>query len=235
MCGRFTLRADGDALRAHFRLDRGAASGAEARPRYNIAPTQAIAVVRWNAAAQRRELVTQRWGLVPRWAAQAPPGAARPTGYINARAETLATKPAFREAFRQRRCLIPADGFYEWAPNGPRRQPWFIHRGDDGLFAFAGLWEEAATGGEAALASCTIITRAPLAALAALHDRMPAILAPADYATWLDPGVTDPEQLGAALSARALGLEIYPVTEQVNRPGSDGPECLQPLASPRAC
>ena len=129
MCGRFTLRKDSDALAAHFEVE-------DVHPipsRYNIAPTQAIPVIRVNLATGRRELVTMRWGLSPPWAE---PGALR---LINARAETLAAKPAFRDALRRRRCLIPADGFYEWQKLEKSKQPWFIHRKDDRLFAFASL------------------------------------------------------------------------------------------------
>ncbi|MGH9476828.1 MAG: SOS response-associated peptidase [Terriglobales bacterium] len=211
MCGRFTLRSDGNALAQHFELEGGLA-GAPPQARYNIAPTQAIAVVRLDPASGKREMVMTRWGLVPHWAKDRQP---LPT-LFNARAETLASKPAFRDAFRARRCLIPADGFYEWQAVGKAKQPWFVHQPDDGLFAFAGLWE-----GE----SCTIITRAPTPQMTALHDRMPAIPARTDYAAWLDPERTRPEDL-LPLLASPPELELYPVRPLVNRATADGAECV---------
>ncbi|MGH9486260.1 MAG: SOS response-associated peptidase [Terriglobales bacterium] len=211
MCGRFTLRSDGNALAQHFELDQALAA-ALPPPRYNIAPTQAIPVIRLDPATGQRQLVLQRWGLIPHWAKDRQPTPA----LFNARAETLAAKPAFREAFRFRRCLIPADGFYEWKAVGKGKQPWFVRQPGDGLFAFAGLWENA---------SCTIITRAPTRQLAPLHDRMPAIPPPGDYAAWLDPGLQRPEQL-LALLQRPPELEMYPVRPLVNRAATDGPECV---------
>ncbi len=243
MCGRFTLRSDGNALAQHFELD-AALAAALPPARYNIAPTQTIPVIRWNADSGKRELVMQRWGLVPHWAKDRKPLPA----LFNARAETLATRPAFREALRARRCLIPADGFYEWkavgkaltgtgphmaAPRhpldarpgwGPQepqpglrvKQPWFVHRPGDGLFAFAGLWE-----GE----TCTIITRTPTPQMAALHDRMPAIPTPGDYSAWLDPVRSRAEELLPLLD-HPPELEIYPVRPLVNRAAADGPECV---------
>jgi putative SOS response-associated peptidase YedK len=221
MCGRFTLRADGNALAQHFEIDDGLA-GASAQARYNIAPTQAIPVVRLSPNGGKRELARLRWGLVPPWAK---PGEPLPA-LFNARAETLDAKPAFRGAFRARRCLIPADGFYEWKPAVPgtapgsagRKQPWFVHRQGDGLFAFAGLWE-----GE----SCTIVTTAPTPQLKALHDRMPAFTPPENYAAWLDPAPLPPADRLALL--RPPGdLELYPVGLQVNRAAYDGPDCIAP-------
>jgi putative SOS response-associated peptidase YedK len=216
MCGRFTLRSDANALAQHFGLDESALAAGFPPPRYNIAPTQAIPVVRLDAASGRRELVVQRWGLVPHWAKDKQPLPA----LFNARAETLGAKPAFREAFRARRCLIPADGFYEWKAVGKSKQPWYIHMPDGGLFAFAGLWE-----GD----TCTIITRAPTPALAPLHDRMPAIPAPAAYAAWLDPARTRPEELLPLLES-APELELYPVSPLVNRAAADTPQCVERAA-----
>ncbi|MGH9412385.1 MAG: SOS response-associated peptidase [Terriglobales bacterium] len=219
MCGRFTLRSDGNALAQHFELDAALAS-ALPPPRFNIAPTQAIPVVRRNPDSGRREIILQRWGLVPHWAKDRKP---LPV-LFNARAETLAAKPAFREALRARRCLIPADGFYEWKALGNSKQPWFVHRPDDGLFAFAGLWE-----GE----TCTIITRAPTPALATLHDRMPAIPTPANYAAWLDPARGRAEDLLPLLDTPP-DLALYPVRPLVNRAASDGPGCIAPASASEA-
>jgi len=214
MCGRFTLRTDSNALAQHFALDPEEVAAHFPPPRYNIAPTQPIPIVRLHPESGRRELVMARWGLVPHWAKA---GAPLPA-LFNARAETLASKPAFRDAFRLRRCLIPADGFYEWKAMGKAKQPWYVHRADGGLFAFAGLWE-----GE----SCTIITTAPTLQLAALHDRMPAMPPPERYAAWLDPAPLAPgERL--ALLAPGNGLELYPVRPLVNRAAYDGPDCVAP-------
>ena len=242
MCGRFTLRADGDALRAHFRLP---AAPAGLAARYNIAPSQVIPVVRWDPVAGRPELVMQRWGLVPAWmrkknARESPAPAPQPdiaaperrraaltSGLINARAESLTEKPAFRDAFRHRRCLIPADGFYEWTPApGGGKQPWFIHQAGDRLFALAGLWEPGAGPDPE---TCTIVTRPPLPELAAIHDRMPAILAESDYDGWLGAESRDRDALLAILARAApAGLESFPVSRAVNSAAADSPACLQP-------
>ncbi|MGH9468339.1 MAG: SOS response-associated peptidase [Terriglobales bacterium] len=212
MCGRFTLRSDGNALAQHFGLEAEAAAALPA-PRFNIAPTQAIPVIRYNPASGRRELVLQRWGLIPAWAREGQPLLA----LFNARVETLGAKPAFRNAFRLRRCLIPADGFYEWKAVGKAKQPWFVHRPGHALFAFAGISE-----GE----SCSIITRPPTPALAALHNRMPAVPAPEDYGAWLDPARQRPEELLPLLEAPPE-FELYPVSPLVNRAAADSPECVR--------
>ncbi len=186
MCGRFTLAKPGEAVAAHFRLETAPVLSA----RYNIAPTQAVLAVRARSGGGR-EASGFRWGLIPSWAR----GAANPTApLINARAEGLARKPAFREAWRQRRCLIPADGFYEWQPVEGKKQRccWHIRRRDGELFAFAGLWEPwppavALPPGAASGQSCALITTRPNPLVAPVHDRMPVVLPPEVYAKWLDP------------------------------------------------
>ncbi|MGH9491674.1 MAG: SOS response-associated peptidase [Terriglobales bacterium] len=227
MCGRFTLRKDTDALAAHFAAEAPPAGARPAAPRYNIAPTQAIPVVRAGAATGRPELVWMRWGLDPPWAST--PGGAPPL--INARAETLAAKPAFRDSFRARRCLVPADGFYEWQKLDRAKQPWFIHFPDDRLFAFAGIWRPGRGADGAPRDCCAIITTAPVPALARLHDRMPAIQRPGDYAAWLDPSLSDPAALSPLLApgrtlAAAAELHLYPVRATVNYAENDSPACI---------
>jgi len=188
MCGRFTLRTPLSVLIEQFELP------AESQrllfdPRYNIAPTQEVLAIRQRRESARRELVPMRWGLVPAWSKA--PTSGRPL--INARADTLANKPTFRTAYRRRRCLIPADGFYEWHKVGSRKQPYLIHQRDNRPFAFAGLWEHWEKG--PIIESCTIITTDANAALRELHDRMPVVISPGDYERWLDPAIDDPAEL----------------------------------------
>ncbi|MEX0611319.1 MAG: SOS response-associated peptidase [Pirellulales bacterium] len=230
MCGRFTLRTPANVLIEHFDLDVRASRQLELfEPRYNIAPTQEIAAVRSDAPNRRRTIALLRWGLIPSWSKA---GATGPP-MINARAETLAEKPAFRTALRCRRCLIPADGFYEWrqAASGGRgkKQPYYIHRADYGPFAFAGLWESwtAADGGPT-IESCTIVTTDANAALCELHDRMPVVLAANDYGLWLDHTVGDPAKLAHLLAPCGDDeLVAEPVTTHVNRVANDDPKCIE--------
>ena len=213
------MRTSPRSVAAAFRLP----AQPELFPRFNIAPTQPIAAVRFNMLYGRRELVMQRWGLIPSWAGDAKIG----NQMINARVETLATKPAFREALRLRRCLVVADGFYEWQKVGKRRQPYFIHRADDQPFAFAGLWDR---WGPERLESCTIITADASGLLRELHDRMPVILSDADFDTWLDPTVRDTAILEALLKRTAIDLlTAHAVGPIVNRPVEDVPECIEPM------
>jgi putative SOS response-associated peptidase YedK len=236
----------------HFELGLEAARQlALFEPRYNIAPTQEILAVRMDAEKGEREAAMLRWGLIPSWSKEAQEGLPDMGGppMINARGETIAEKPSFRSAFRRRRCLIPADGFYEWQKSAGstglksgRKQPYYIHYRDDRPFAFAGLWEtwrakdaaakDAAKGAESAgaltLESCTIVTTSATKALAAIHDRMPVILEPADYALWLDPAVQDPaavQQLVAPNDDPAIVAE--PVSTHVNRVANDDPRCVE--------
>ncbi len=181
--------------------------------------------MRVDAAAGRRELVQQRWGISPAWGLAK--GITRPL--INIRAETLATRPTFRDAFLRRRCLIPADGFYEWQSLGNAKQPWFVRLNWDGMFAFAGLWEPGGKPGEPD--SCAIITTQPVPWIAPIHDRMPAVPQMADYGPWLDPKVTDAAKLAGFLEPRrtllsAEGSEMYTVQATVNRATHDQPDCI---------
>lgn len=222
MCGRFTLASPGEQVAELF----GLASVPELRPRYNIAPTQEIAIVRRDSAG-RRELATARWGLIPFWAKTQEEGARM----INARAETVASKPAFRGALRARRCLVPADGFYEWRRIGTRKQPYYFTLRDGRPFAFAGLWERWEGGAGAAVESCAIITTSPNEVVAEVHDRMPVILDRADYETWLDASKGDLERVTALLRPwPAAGLRAFPVSLAVNNPAADDPGLVTPLS-----
>jgi putative SOS response-associated peptidase YedK len=236
----------------HFDLDtRGDRQLPLFEARYNIAPTQEVLVVRQDPADGRRVADMLRWGLIPAWSASEKGNAGPPM--INARSETLASKPMFRSAVRRRRCLIPADGFYEWqqSPSGAKgkKQPYFIHRPDDGPFAFAGLWERWQSKVPAAnhepspnpslhgrgddeeapltIESCTIVTTEANAALRELHERMPVVLAPCDYAMWLDPKVEDPAALAHLLAPCAdEELIAEPVGTHVNKVANDDPRCV---------
>lgn len=193
-------------------------------PRYNIAPTQSVAVVRERVQGAR-ELVLLYWGLIPSWSRDRAMGARM----INARAETLAEKPAFRGAFRARRCLVVADGFYEWQKLGDRKRPHHIRMADGRPFAFAGLWERWEGAGGEAVESCAIVTTTPNRLLAPIHDRMPAIVEPGLYAAWLDPRQHDADALAGILRPYAAeDLIVTPVSQRVNNPANDGPECVRP-------
>ena len=223
MCGRFVQCATGAVLAARFQL----AAPPALVPRYNVAPSQSIGAVRI-AGAGGREWVTLRWGLVPAWAPE--PKTSYST--INARAETAAEKPAYRQAFRRRRCLIPADGFYEWRKVGKGKQPYCIAPADGNPFAFAGLWERWERDGQV-LESGTILVTQANALIAPIHDRMPVILDPVAEARWLDPAVTAPPALGPLLApCPPERLRLWPVGAAVNRPGAEGPELMAPVALP---
>jgi len=219
MCGRFTLRAPASVIAEQFRLSAVPPFSA----RFNIAPTQPVLAVR---AAPERELVALVWGLVPSWAKDAKGGARM----INARAETLAQRPAFRAALRHRRCLIPADGFYEWPKAGRARQPFFYHMIDERPFAMAGLWESWEGAGGGPLETCTIVTTQANELVAAVHDRMPVILAAEDYDRWLDGAVESPEEVVPLLrpypSQQMRARRVGPL---VNRAAHDGPDCIEPV------
>jgi putative SOS response-associated peptidase YedK len=222
MCGRFTQRSRLNLLLQQFAIQD--CDLQELSPRYNIAPTQEIAAVRANASGQR-QLGLFRWGLVPSWADDPK------IGYrlINARADTVATKPSFRSAFKQRRCLIPADGFYEWKKEGKEKQPYLIEVGDSQVFAFAGLWESWHGEQGPPLESCTIITTDANPLMSELHDRMPVILSPNDYQAWLDPQNLDREGLEKLLDPYpADEMQYRPVSKTVNNARNEGPECIEP-------
>jgi putative SOS response-associated peptidase YedK len=218
MCGRFTLRTPSRDLVEIFQLLRSP----DISPRYNIAPTQPVLVIR--QVGKFREPSLLQWGLVPSWAKD--PRSGPPL--INARAETLATKPTFRSAFAKRRCLIPTDGFYEWKTgDGKTKQAFYIRLLKDRPFAFAGLWETWKGGESPPLESCTIITTAANSRLAELHERMPVILHEEDYDRWLAPALDDPPVLQSTLVPYpSEELTFHPVSSFVNSPWNDGPSCL---------
>ncbi len=194
-------------------------------PRFNIAPGQQVAAVRCAGPGNARQAVWLRWGLIPYWAEDPAIG----HRLINARSETAATKPAFRVPLRRRRCLVPADGFYEWKKAGSLRQPYFIRFRDERVFAFAALWDAWEGPDHVAVESCTLLTTQPNAVVEAIHDRMPVILSPEHYAAWLDPAVVDPGRLRPMLGPYpAEEMEAYPVSRRVNSPAWDDPQCIQP-------
>ena len=220
MCGRFIQAGCGSVLTRQL----GLTLPTDYSPRYNVAPNQAVLGIR--ATGERsREAVWLRWGLVPAWSPE--PRVKYST--INARAETVAEKPAYRQAFRQRRCLIPADGFYEWRKVGDRKQPYWIGMTDQSSFVFAGLWEHWEQAGEV-VESCTILVTQANDRISEIHDRMPVILEPSDYDHWLDPAVRDPAQLLPLLrSYPADRITLWPVGSAVNRPVSQGPGLIEPI------
>ena len=222
MCGRFTLATSAEDIANLFDLS----DVPELTARYNIAPTQDVPVCR--AVEDRgRTLDDLRWGLVPFWADEKKIG----NRMINARGETVADKPAFRAAFKYRRCLIPADGFYEWKTEDGGKQPYRIHRVDDAPFAFAGLWEQWSDEQNQKLESFTIITCDAATWLEDLHGRMPVILDPDDFGFWLDPDNEDWAALEDLLVPypREDLMTYDPVSTDVNSPGNDRPELIAPI------
>ena len=220
MCGRYRLSRRKQIIEEHF----DAISGEEDWiPRYNIAPTQLVPVIRQNPKEPRRELSLTRWGLIPSWAKDIS-GAA----LINARSESAAGMPSFRDPLKSRRCLIPADGFYEWQRTGKARQPFCFEVNDGELFAFAGLWDRWKDPNGQWIRSCSILTTIPNAVAAAVHDRMPVILDRDDYDLWLDPGITNVELVSKMLKpSEARLMRCYPVSCRINQVQNDDPECAK--------
>lgn len=222
MCGRFALYSDPQTLARRFQAD----PPADYSPHFNIAPTQPILILRESKA--HRAFSFARWGLVPHWAREIK------TGYsmINARAETVDEKPAFRTVFRRRRCLIPADGFYEWqaTPSHRLKQPWYIALKERQPMALAGLWDQWHRPEGDIMESCTIIVTKANELMRPIHERMPVILPEAVWQTWLDPDHTDPSTLKALLRPYPPeGMRAWPVKTQVNNPNNDAPACIEPL------
>jgi len=223
MCGRFTQTASPEIIAQQFDLD----APPLFKPRYNIAPSQQVAAIRINPDAAKRECVLLRWGLIPSWATDAKIG----NQCINAKAETVAEKPSFRSAFKKRRCLVIADGFYEWRLQGKQKQPMWIGLKSKHPFAFAGLWEHWTPAEGVPIETCTIITTEPNALMQTIHHRMPVILAPHDYDLWLDPSVQHVEIVKPLLRPfTADELVAYPVSALVNNPRHDTSQCLEPVA-----
>lgn len=250
MCGRFALTSPTDELAGYFNV----LVKTQLSPRYNIAPTQPVACVRQTVGSAAepstpqgpaaRELVSLRWGLIPYWAKDPAIG----SRMINARSESVADKPAFKEAFRKRRCLVVADGFYEWKRLQAAKQPYFIFMEDRSPFAFAGLWErwkpgagqldkitgpgrpEVTMSADGRVESCSFLTTGPNELMETIHDRMPVIVPPEHWNTWLDPEIDDPEALEELLLPYpAEKMRAHPVSTHVNNPGNDDPTCVEPL------
>jgi putative SOS response-associated peptidase YedK len=224
MCGRYRLTAKERWLSTHFNID---PSDLEWAARWNVAPTQEVATIRQDRKEPKRKFTLMRWGLIPYWAKDNSFRAST----INAVSETAAEKPAFREPLRRRRCLIPADGFYEWKRTGQRaKQAYNIGMADDSLFAFAGLWDRWNAPDGNGIESCTILTTEANALLKPIHDRMPVILKSDDYDRWLDTGITNPARVADLLRPFDLRLmRVYPVSTAVNRVENDGPECAEEM------
>ena len=230
MCGRFVQASSPELLVARFGVDELAATGHE--PSYNVAPRATVYALRDRAEdrGRRRYLSDLRWGLIPSWAKDPKVG----DRMINARAESLADKPAYERAFRRHRCLVPAEGFFEWQQRGTRKQPMFIHRRDGEPMAFAGLWaawrdnqKRTEPDGEW-LRSCAIVTTNANDTLAPLHDRMPVVLEERDWDRWLDPGSGDVDALAHLLQPASDDLLVaYPVGSSVNSADNDGPELVE--------
>jgi putative SOS response-associated peptidase YedK len=219
VCGRFTQKTPAKKIVEKFEVE-------EVPPlleRYNVAPMQKVLGIR--ESDDKREATFFKWGLVPSWAKDLSMG----NKLINARSETVAEKPSFREAFKRRRILVPVDGFYEWGGRGEKKkQPYYFHMKDGEPFAIAGLWERW-EGGDEPLETCTLLTTAANELLAPHHDRMPVILRPDDYELWLDADVRRPELLTPLLRPYAPEeMSSYAVSALVNSPANDGPRCAEP-------
>lgn len=223
MCGRYRLSRRKQIIEAHF----DAISGEEDwEPRYNIAPTQPIPVIRQHPKEATRQFSLLRWGLIPSWAKDESAAAQM----INARSETAATKPAFRDALKSRRCLIPADGFYEWLRSGKFRQPYCFKVNDDDLFAFAGLWDRWKNPSGTWVRTCSILTTSANAITSTVHNRMPVILKPENYDLWLDPDMNNVAAASDLLKPYdARSMRCYPVSSRINHAGNDDAECSVPV------
>jgi putative SOS response-associated peptidase YedK len=227
MCGRYRMtRADKLAQQFEATEFDGPEVEVELAPRYNVAPGQMIVAVRQHREKPVRRLSRLKWGLVPFWAKD--PN----IGYkmINARSETIVDKPAYREAFKNRRCLIPADGFYEWKTEGKSKHPFHFGMKDDSIFAFAGIWEFWKDPKGAVLETCSILTTGPNAVMEGVHDRMPVILRPDDYELWLDPGFKKTDALADLLKPYdANQMKRYEVSTRVNSVKYDDADCAAAL------
>ncbi|MBD1804571.1 SOS response-associated peptidase [Microcoleus sp. FACHB-SPT15] len=224
MCGRYTQSKSAEIITRAFQLD----NVSDIEPRYNIAPTQSVLTVLQPSASANRQGKMLHWGLIPSWAKDRKMA----SKLINARAETVAEKPAFRSAFRKRRCLVVADGFYEWQQqeNKKQKQPFYFRLSDGEPFAFAGLWEQwqDATGEE--IESCTVLTTEANDLMRPIHNRMPVILEPKNYDLWLDAEATKPELLQLLLHPYPTEeMTAYPVSTAVNKPTNDSAECINSI------
>jgi len=220
MCGRFTLITPLSILRKIFSI---ATATCDIEASYNIAPTQEVAAVIFQ---ENKSLVKFRWGLVPSWSKDLSGKSKR----INARAETISTKPSFRKAFKEKRCLILADGFYEWKKVKGGKQPFYLTLPSGEPFAFAGIYETWQDSDGSAYDSCCIITTEASETVRGIHDRMPVILEPEVLETWINPEMQDTDQLEEVLkSAYVRDLKSHPVSRLVNTPANNNPACIEPL------
>jgi putative SOS response-associated peptidase YedK len=223
MCGRYRLSRRKQLVEEYFD---SVSEEPDWDPRYNIAPTQPVPVIRQNPKEAVRELSLVRWGLIPSWAKDSSAAAKM----INARSETAGAKPAFRDAMKYRRCLIPADGFYEWQRTGKAKQPYCFEVNDGELFAFAGIWDRWKEAGGDWIETCSILTTTPNAVTSVVHDRMPVILHPDGYDLWLDPGMNDVTTASELLKPYdARLMRCYPVSSRVNSVANDDEECSAPV------
>jgi putative SOS response-associated peptidase YedK len=222
MCGRYAITTVPEALRALFAY----LEQPNFPPRYNVAPTQPVPIVRM--VEGKRQFALVRWGLIPSWVKD-------PRGFtllINARGESAAEKPAFRNAMKRRRCLFPADGFYEWKRDGERKQPYFVRLKSGQPMAFAGLWESWMGPNGEEQETAAIVTTPASPSISFIHDRMPVIVSPEAFDFWLDPNV-DAEMASTVIRpAPDAQLEFFPVSSAVNRTANDSPQLLEPLREP---
>lgn len=219
MCGRYVITSPAEAIRDLFEI----ANLPDLEPHYNVAPTQMVPAIRLNPDGSAREFVPLRWGLIPHWAKDRGIG----NKLINARAESVAEKPSFRDSFRRRRCLLIADGFYEWKKAGTRKQPYFIRLRGGGPIGFAGLWSTWQPENSEPVESCTILTTEANALCATIHDRMPVIVRPDSFGDWLDPE----SNRGAALLRPydSDGMESWPVSPLIGSPKNNHAALIAPL------
>lgn len=222
MCGRYTLTADAESIQQAFHLDEVDGWG---MPRFNIAPTQLVPVV---TDREPKRLSFMKWGLVPSWAKDPKIG----SRMINARWETAAEKPSFRAAFKRRRCLIPADGYYEWTKRGKRKIPMYIQYAERELFAFAGLWESWKGADETRLQTCAILTTGANEKVRPIHHRMAVIIEPEDYGAWLAPReLAPPEWQPLMIGPRPEQLTFREISTEVNSPANDNPRLVEPVGA----
>jgi putative SOS response-associated peptidase YedK len=223
MCGRYRLSRRKQVVEEYFDVETEVEDWS---PRYNVAPTQPVPVIRQHPKEPRRDLSLLRWGLIPSWAKDS----SAVTSLINARSETAATLPAFRDAFQLRRCLIPTDGFYEWKRTRTVKQPYCFEMNDGELFAFAGVWDRWRGPDNQWIRSFSILTTTPNAVTSSVHDRMPVILGRENYDFWLDPGMTNVQAVSELLKPyNASRMRCYPVSNRVNQVQNDDAECSEPI------
>ncbi len=219
MCGRYRLSRRKQIVEEYFDIGDWHDDWS---PRYNIAPTQPVPVIRQHPKEPLRQVSFMKWGLIPNWAKD--PSIA--TGMINAKAETAATKPAFRDPLKFRRCLIPADGFYEWKRTATNKQPFCFEVNEGELFAFAGLWDGWKDASGNWIKTCSILTTTPNAITSAIHDRMPVIIDRDKYDLWLDPGMTNVQVVSELLKPYdAQMMRSYPISSRINHVANDDEDC----------